>query len=259
QCCCASSHVETLARYLGLEARGWAINAHSVPELKYDNSWHMVDGSLMNYFLNPDGRIASLADIKKAVLEWHAQHPGYRGNDGKLREFAANGGWKKGPSLLASTGEQFWDANGINMAGWHGWPSTMQEYDCKEFMLDYGGSMGYELNVQLRAGECLTRNWFNRGLHVNQLEGAGDHVLAKDVAALGMCRKLGDIAPGRIGNGTLEYDVPLANGSFRGGALVTENLATHEEDPSSSAAVHVKDAARPGVLVIDMPSSYVYL
>ena len=185
QCCCASSHVETLARYLGMEARGWAINLHSVPEVQYDNSWHTVDGSLMNYFLNADGRIASVADIKKAVLEWHSQHPGYRGNDGKLREFAASGGWKKGPALLASTGERFWDANGINMAGWHGWPSTMQEYDCKEFVFDYGGSMGYELNVQLRVGERLTRNWFNRGMHVNQLEGAGDHPLAKDVSAAG--------------------------------------------------------------------------
>ena len=214
QCCCASSHVETLARYLGLEARGWAINLHSVPEVQYDNAWHTVNGSLMNYFLNPDGKIASVADIKKAVLEWHAQHPGYRGNDGKLRQFAANYGWKKGPPLLASSGERFWDANGINMAGWHGWPSTMQEYDCKEFLFDYGGSMGYELNVQLREGERLTRNWFNRGLHVNQLEGAGDHALAKDVAPLGMCRKLGDVAPGRIGNGTLEYDVPWPMGPF---------------------------------------------
>ncbi len=259
QCCCASSHVETLARYLGMEARGWAINLHSVPEVRYDNSWHTVDGSLMNYFLNADGRIASVADIKKAVLEWHSQHPGYRGNDGKLREFAAHGGWKKGPALLASTGERFWDANGINMAGWHGWPSTMQEYDCKEFVFDYGGSMGYELNVQLRVGERLTRNWFNRGMHVNQLEGAGDHVLAKDVSALGMCRKFGDVAPGRIGNGTLEYYVPLASGEFRLGALAAENLATREEDASSPAAVHVKDPANPGVLVLDMPSSYVYL
>ncbi len=259
QCCCASSHVETLARYLGLEARGWAITAHSVPEVKYDNSWHTVDGSLMNYFLNPDGKIASVAEIKQAVLEWHAQHPGYRGNDGKLRQFAANGGWQKGPALLASTGAQFWDANGINMAGWHGWPSTMQEYDCKEFPYDYGGSMGYELNVQLRMGERLTRNWFNHGLHVNQLEGAGDHPLAKDVAPLGMCRKFGDVAPGRIGNGTLEYDVPLASGEFRYGALSAENLATRAEDASSPAAVHVQDPARPGVLVLDMPCSYVYL
>jgi len=258
-CCCAASHVESLARYVGLEARGWAINLHSVPEVFYDGTWHLLVGSLMNYFLKPDGQIASVADIKQAVLDWHAQHPGYRGNDGKLREFAANGGWKKGPALLASTGEMFWDKNGINMAGWHGWPSTMQEYDCKEFMYDYGGSMGYELNVQLRCGERLTRNWSNHGLHVNQLEGAGEHCLAKDVSAPGMARKLGDVAPGRIGNGVLEYQVPLADGAFRLGALVAENLATRGEDASAPAAVAVKDPAKPAVLILDMPSSYVYL
>jgi len=256
-CCCAASHIETLARYVGMGARGWAITAHSVPEVYYDQSWHLLDASLMNYFLNPDGKIASVADIKKAVQEWHAQNPGYRGADGKLRQFAAKGGWKKGPSLLASTGELFWNDNGINMAGWHGWPSTMQEYDCKEHIFDYGGSMGYELNVQLRPGERLTRNWFNKGLHVNMLEG-DDHPLLKDTRHLGMCRKLGDVAPGRIGNGTLEYDVPLADGQFRLGALAAENLATSGED-KSGPAVHVQDAARPGVLVIGMPSSYVYL
>jgi hypothetical protein len=257
-CCCAASHVETLARYLDLEARGWGITRHSVPEVSYDGSWHMVDGSLMNYFLNPDGKIASVAEIKKAVMDWHDRNPGYRGNDGKLRKFAAGGGWKKGPPLLASTGDRFWDAGGINMAGWHGWPATMQEYDGDAFVFDYGGSMGYRVNVQLRAGERLTRNWSNKGLHLNMLEG-GDQSLTKDASRLGMCRKLGDIAPGRIGNGTHEYDVPLADGSFRLGALAAENLATSTEDKSSPAAVHVKDPARPAVLILGMPSSYVYL
>jgi hypothetical protein len=140
-CCCAASHVETLARYVGLPARAWGINLHSVPEVFYDGSWHMVDGSLMNYFLNPDGHVASVADLKKAVMEWHGEHPGFRHNDGKLRKFAAGGGWKNGPALLLSTGEQFYDRNGINAAGWHGWPSTMREYDCKEFIYDYGGSI----------------------------------------------------------------------------------------------------------------------
>jgi len=49
--------------------------------------------------------------------------------------------------------------------------------------------MGYELNVQLRVGERLTRNWFNKGLHVNMLEG-GDQSLTKDASRLGMCRQL---------------------------------------------------------------------
>jgi hypothetical protein len=256
-CCCAASHVETLARYLDMPARGWGITAHSVPEVQYDGSWHMLDGSLMNYFLNAEGKIASVAEIKKAVTEWHAQNPGYRGNDAKLRQFASAGGWKKGPALLVSTGDLFWDHNGINLAGWHGWPSTMQEYDCQEFLFDYGGSMGYELNIQLRPGERLTRNWGNKGLHVNQLEGDDPGIL-KDTSSLRMCRKFGDVAPGRIGNGVHEYDVPLANGQFRLGALQAENLATRSDD-GEGPAVHVKDPDRPGVLVLGMPSSYVYL
>lgn len=256
-CCCASSHVESLARYLGLPARGFAINLHSVPEVYYGNAWHLVDGSLMNYFLNPDGQIASVADIKHAVQEWHSQHPGYRQADNKLRQFAAKGGWKKGPSLLCSTGEQFWDANGINGAGWHGWPSTMQEYDCKEFVIDYGGSMGYELNVQLRQGEKLVRNWSNKGLHVNMLEG-DDLPVPNDRSSLSTCRKLGDVAPGRIGNGTLEYLVPLASGAFRAGAISADNLACAKED-GAQPALHLKDAGSPGVLVLGVPSSYVYL
>lgn len=256
-CCCASSNVETLARYVGLQARGFGINLHSVPEVYCDGGWRLIDGSLMNYFLNPDGKIASVADIKKAVQDWHAAHPGYRGADGKLRQFAARGGWKNGPPLLATTGERFWDANGINLAGWHGWPSTMQEYDCKEFVYDYGGSMGYQLNVQLRRGERITRCWSNRGLHVNQLEGDDPGIL-KDTGALAAARKLGDVAPGRIGNGVHEYDLPLADGQFRLGALAAENLGSKSED-GGGPAVHVKDGGKPASLVFNVPSSYVYL
>lgn len=256
-CCCAASHVESLARYVGMPARGWAIHLHSVPEVYYGGAWHLVDGSLMNYFLNANGQIASVSEIQQAVKDWHAAHPGYRMNDGRLREFAADGGWRNGPPLLVSTGDQFWDRRGINAAGWHGWPSTMQEYDCDGHLFDYGGSMGYELNVQLRVGERLTRNWFNKGLHVNMLDGDDPGIL-KDTSALAMCRQLGDVAPGRIGNGTHEYEVPLADGEFRRGALTAENLATSAET-GHAPAVLVRDASAPGVLVIGMPSSYVYL
>jgi len=68
----------------------------------------------------------------------------------------------------------------------------------------------------------------------------------------------GDIAPGRIGNGTLNYRVPLAEGRFRCGALEVDNLASTADD-GQSPAVHVQDASRPAALVIRMPSSYVYL
>src|SRR5262249_37680196 len=61
----------------------------------------------------------------------------------------------------------------------------------------------------------------------------------------------GDLAPGRVGNGTLEYDVPLKDGAYRTGALAVENL--------EESAVRVRDPARPASLVVRMHSSYVYL
>jgi len=258
-CCCASSNIEGLARYLGFQARGRIINQHSVPEVQYDGEWHLLDASLMNYFTKPDGKIASVDEIRKAVRGWfeaHPEHKALRGNDNKLREFARNEGWKKGPELLA--GSPFYDANGINSAGWHGWPSNMQEYDWsdqKAGVFDYGPSMGYELNVQLRQGERLTRNWSNKGLLV---PGDPKDGLLKSRNGLSFQAKLGDLAPGRIGNGTLEYDVPLADGAFRRGALAAENLACTAED-KAQPALHVADGAKPGVFVLRMPTSYVYL
>ena len=53
--------------------------------------------------------------------------------------------------------------------------------------------------------------------------------------------KFGDLAPGRVGNGTLEYDVPLAGGAYRAAALSADNL--------EESAVRVKGSDRPGVLV----------
>jgi len=256
-CCCAAANVEQLGRYLGFEARGRIIHAHSVPELRYGGAWHLLDCSLINYLRKPDGSIASVNDLIEAVTAWHQANPGYRRNDGKLRQFARNEGWKKGPPLLADT--DFYTKDGWNHAGSHGWPSTMQEYDCKpDQIYEYGYSQGHQLNVQLRPGERLTRNWFNRGLHVNMDGGVGAPNVLEKRAGMGYQRKLGDIAPGRIGNGVREYDVPLKDGTFRTGALVAENLACTAED-QQTPAVHVKDAAQRGILVLRMPSSYVYL
>ncbi|MBI3831897.1 MAG: hypothetical protein HY291_20410 [Planctomycetes bacterium] len=259
-CCCASSNIEGLARYIGLQARGRIINQHSVPEVFYDNAWHLFDASLMNYFTKTDGKVASVDEIHQAVTDWFAKSPengALRGNDNKLRAFAMNEGWKKGPELLA--GSPFYDKNGINPAGWHGWPSNMQEYDWNGNKLggvyEYGPSMGYQLNIQLREGEKLTRNWFNQKMNV---PGDPNDELMSSRKSLGFQAKLGDLAPGRVGNGTLEYEVPLASGAFRKGALAADNLACTAED-KAAPAVHVKDAASPGVLIVRMASSYIYL
>ena len=276
QCCCASSNIEGLARYLGFEARGRIISAHSVPEVKWDNEWHLLDASVMNYQLKNDGKIASVDEIRKAVRDWFTKNAetempdgtkvlpaSMRGNDNKLRAFGLKGNWKKnGPELLRNC--LYYTEDGPNDAGWHGWCSNMQEYDWSDdkcAVFDYGASMGYQLNVQLRPGEKITRNWFNKGLHVN-MNGAGGAPGCMDIkgerpAYLNLQKKFGDLAPGRVGNGTHEYVVPLADGTFRTGALTVENLASKSE--GAACGVAVKDGSKPGVLVIRMPSSYVYL
>src|SRR5262249_15986673 len=42
-CCCCSSLLEALNRLDGREARGRILNNHSVPEVRYNDSWHMYD------------------------------------------------------------------------------------------------------------------------------------------------------------------------------------------------------------------------
>ena len=256
-CCCAAANLEQLGRYVGFPARGSIIHAHSVAELSYDGAWHLFDPSLINYFHKPDGAVASINDIIGAVRAWHKEHPGYSHNGAKLRQFARNGGWHKGPALLARS--EFYVRDGWNHAGSHGWPATMQEYDCKpDQVYEYGYSQGYRLNVQLRPGERLVRHWSNKGLHVNMDGSGGAPGCLKKRAGMGYQRKLGDLAPGRVGNGVREYHVPLADGAFRTGALTAENLACTSED-KASPALHAEDPATPGLLVLRMPSSYVYL
>ncbi len=261
-CSVASAEIECLSRCAGLKARGWGIQSHSVPEVYWDGAWHMLDASLVNYFPKADGKIAGVEEIIAEVRGWLDKNPEYKGNDKKLREFnRANDktGWKKGPELLARC--PFYDAAGWWPAKTHGWYSTMQEFDGrangsragKAFLYEYGYSQGYQVNVQLRPGERLTRNWSNRGLHVNMKDGDGPRCIKQKTGAypLSYTPEYGDIAPGRVGNGTLEYDVPVKNGAYRTAALFADNLAAD--------AVRVQDSTKPATLILRMPSSYVYL
>jgi hypothetical protein len=118
---------------------------------------------------------------------------------------------------------------------------------------EYGYSQGYEVNIQLRPGERITRNWSNKGLHVN-MGGGGAPGCLTSRAEMKYQEKLGDHAPGRVGNGTIEYDVPLADPALPRTALVYENVAGGE-----GGAMRVVNPDKPGVLVLRMPSSYVYL
>ncbi len=263
-CCCAASNIAALARFVGLPARIWTIRAHVVPEVYWNDAWHMLDASLINYFRKPDGQIASVDEIIAAVTAWYEANPGYRNNEGKLRDLHRQDGWtgwKRGPALLANC--PFYDATGWLPAKTHGWYSTMLEYDGSvKFLYEPGYSLGYRVNNQLRHGERLVFHWANKGLHVNMKDGEAPGCLRKQVGEedLAYARNYGDIAPGRIGNGVREYDLPLADGRFRTGMLVAENLLTRAEGKAQMApAVQVRDPRKPAVLEFRMPSSFVYL
>lgn len=251
QCCCVSSEVVGLARYLGMEARGRDITAHSVPEIHYNGGWHLFDCSVMNYHLKPDGQVASVDEIHEAVAGWLKDNPDYAGKDAdkKLRTFAKNGGWKKGPELLAKS-DQFYGENGVNSAGWHGWPSTMQEYAKVMGPQEFCVTMGYQLNVQLRPGERITRNFFSRGIEYTNSMNEKYYKELLNRKVLGIQTKMGDAAPGRVGDGTIEWNVPLAQ--LKAIALSTENV-------EAAAALKAGDASKPGIIVLRMPSSYVYV
>ncbi len=260
-----SASIEALARYIGLPARGWMINHHSVPEIFYDKSWHLYDASLLNYFPKADGKIAGVEEIMAGVKDWYDKNPGYLGNDAKLMEFMKGGNWRKGPEILSRC--QFYNDNGWLPARTHSWQATMMEYNGtdggagKPLLWDYGYAQGYEVNLQLRPGERLIRNWSNKGLFVNMDGGnVPDALNAKagqgDFAY--SATLFGDLAPGRIGNGVHEYNLPLVTGAFKSGALSVDNLACTADD-HAAPALHLKDARQPGALVLRMPSSYVYL
>lgn len=256
QCCCASANIEALARYIGLEARGWGITGHSVPEISVGGHWCMFDASLINYFKKPDGSIAGVEEIGSSIDDWLSTHPNLQENEGKLRQMMLNDGWKNGPAIVA--GGTGYDDNGWLPAATHGWYSTLSEFGHpkKNFIYDYGCAAGYEVNLQLRPGETITRNWSNKGLHVNMEDGGTPGCLNMRVGEdqLRYSPRYGDLAPGRIGNGTVEWNVPLNEAALLKTALDVENLAT-----APGGIIQVQDPTSPGAFVLRMPSSYVYL
>jgi hypothetical protein len=258
-CSVTSAHVQALARAAGLKARGWTLNAHVVPEVMWDGKWHLLDASLITYFPRADGELAGVEEIVRGVKEWYDGHPEFKGSDGKLREFMRGGGWRKGPAVLSRA--TCYDENGWLPAATHGWYSTMQEYDGSTlFEFEAGYSTGYQVNVQLRPGERLTRNWSHKGLHIN-MDGSGGTpgVLGQKTGtdSLRYTPEFGDIAPGRIGNGTLEYEVPLTGGEFSRGVLSAYNVVS--APAGKTPALRVSDTSIPGGFTLRMPSSYVYL
>ncbi len=258
-CSVSSANMMCLARYVGLPARCFTINNHVVPEFFYDKAWHMFDADLIEYFPKADGSIASIQEIVDGVAKWKAAHPDYATvNKASRYAYMAKPGWKTGPDILLRN--PFYDDMGWLPCAEFAWGDTMLQFGRINNNWQSCYSMGYRVNVQLRQGEKLKRSWFNKGLHVNMDRGETPGSLAAKVGE-GSFRhspRWGDLAPGRVGNGRLEYDVPLASEAFRSSALTAANLASQSED-HAGPALHIKDAEAPGVLDIRMPSSYVYL
>ncbi|MBA2482502.1 MAG: hypothetical protein H0V44_17700 [Planctomycetes bacterium] len=267
-CCNASAHVNALSRYLGYPARGWAVHHHSICEIEYGNAWHHFDSSLISYFPKADGSVASIAELTAGVLAWYKEHPdsfdGKHGIDKKLREFEfqdGRTGWKKGPEVLSRA--PTYNHKGWWPAGTHGWYATMQVFDgtsgdVPAYIYEYGASQGYQVNVQMRRGERLERNWSHKGLHVNMLDGNGGPGCMEDTN--GFLKRYdasfgGSLAPGRVGNGTHTYVAPIAGGAFLDAALASDNIAVDAASPK----VRAKSAGKPASFVLRMPSSYVYL
>ena len=263
-CCCASSNVAALARAIGLPARIWSIRAHLVPEVQWNDRWHMLDASLINYFPKPDGEPASVDEIMADVKAWYDANPGYRNNEQKLRDLHRQdgwSGWKRGPALLSAC--PFYGSDGWLPAKTHGWYATMIEYDGSvKNLYEPGYSLGYRVNNQLRPGERIQFNWHNKGLHVNMRDGQAPGCLQTAVGQgdLVYARQYGDIAPGRVGNGVRHYQLPLADGSFQTGMLRVENIRCRSEGGSADCpAVQLAQPDKPAAIEFRMPSSYVYL
>lgn len=250
-CSDISAHVEALGQYVGFQTRGWALNGHSVPEVFYDNGWHMLDAAYLDYWPKADGQLSGMEEMGADINAWMGKNAGYRGNEAKLREFGAKGGWRNGPETMSRCPTL--DENGTCPEGLHGWWGFVRMFDqgSKRFVYDYGGLLGYEVNIQLCPGERLVRNWGHKGLNVNMGGGEGPDLTPVGTGVLAFSPKYGDLAPGRVGNGRLEYDVPLAQ--------VARSAFVHENLEAKGTGVQIADATKPGVLVLRVPSSYVYL
>jgi hypothetical protein len=111
------------------------------------------------------------------------------------------------------------------------------------------------VNVQLREGEKLTRCWYAKeaatGINRNNPK-RYEKFLEGDMSALGLQKDFGDLAPGRIGNGTLEYDA-MADSKLASNALACENLKVE------GGKVRIIDAGKPSTLIVRMACSYLYL
>ena len=232
-CCCATAAMMALGREAGFKTRGRNLKDHTVPEIFYDQTWHMYDASLINYFVTDRGHVAGVDNLvtnRGALID--RAHCDFLAADDYL------------PARTHDLGDLL-DIYSVDSSTEH-----EQLY-----------SVGHRMGQSLRAGEILRRSWANREHYLDEdapgrwpptLSGRGR---AGSLAYLE--RFDPDYTMGLIGNGVLRYKPDLASGAWRDGLLSEHNVAGISED-ARSPAIHLR---RPGdgEIVIPMSSAYVFL
>jgi hypothetical protein len=246
-----------LWRALGFNARGWTVNHWGCsPEVEYGGAWHAYDPTMICYFRKAGGDVASVEELADAVSSWLDAKNIPKGDIDVLKKHVREHGRKSGPAILHDCPTAV--NNGNFAYHYFGLYTALYIYDKGNrtpFRYEDAYDQGYRVNNQLRIGERLVLRWSNKGLHVNMDGGQAPEVLTASVGAKGplyYTPALGDIARGRIGNGTSLWAVPL-DGRLADVALAISNLTVDVD------ALRATDANRTAEIVLRRASSYVYL
>ncbi|MFC2075869.1 transglutaminase family protein [candidate division KSB1 bacterium] len=126
----SSSNFTALAQAAGLKGRIWGLAGHVVPEVWYDDAWHMLDPDGKAYYCYPDKEtIASIADI--------VAHP----------------------EILSQPKDQYYGVDMLTRIY-----TTTENNSLHDWYLSTL-STEHTLDISLRPGESLVRSWGNRGLY----------------------------------------------------------------------------------------------
>ncbi len=233
QCCCATAAVMALGRIAGLRTRGRELLHHTVPEIFHSGAWHMYDPSLINWFLDEDGEVASVDDLAadpRAIPDRDA------------------GG--------------FLDDAGRLPARTHGVADLLVHYSRPDNPVhEQRYTLGHRAVQSLRAGEAVERRWSNRGVYLDH-EAPGEwpppvEVQGAEGSLAWLARYDAGYAMGLIGQGALTWDPDLASGRYRDGILGQRNIAARAED-GRSPSIHLARAGH-GECVVPVASAWVLL